>query len=356
MKILLFGEFSGLHNNLKDGLLHLGHQVKIAAGMDGYKQISNDLNLDSNFNGLGKMIDIRLKPFLKLPDMKGFDVLQSINPFFPNAKYFPRKLFYLLLRRLNEKFFILAAGSDAYYWKYGPKRLEYGPFKDTLKYDIKSKNYYMENKKAFLYNKKLIDLSHGIIPVMYDYEINYKENQKLLNTIPLPINLKKINYKENKIGKKLVIFHGLSRYGFKGTKYVESAFNELSRTYPNDLELIIDGKLPIKEYLKIMQKADIVIDQVNSHSSGMNALYALAMGKVVLGGSEPIGFKSLGINSSPVINIKPSKESIIESIIKLIEEKSSIPQKGLSGRKFVEDVHCHIKVAEKYLKTWKTSI
>jgi hypothetical protein len=27
MKILLLGEFSGLHNNLKDGLIELGHEV-----------------------------------------------------------------------------------------------------------------------------------------------------------------------------------------------------------------------------------------------------------------------------------------------------------------------------------------
>ena len=355
MRILLFGEFSGLHKNLKDGLLELGHEVKVAAGMDGYKKIPSDLNLDTEYDGILGMIDRRLKPFINLVNLYDFDVVQIINPFYPNAKFFPKLFFYLLLKFLNKKFFVLAAGSDAYYWKYGRTRLKYGPFEDNLKYDIKSKTYYMEGRKEFIYNRKIIDLSNGIIPVMYDYEINYKESSKCLSTIPLPLNTKKIQYQKNTFGKKIMVFHGLSRYGFKGTKHVEAAFEELKQKYPNDLELVITGNLPQKEYLQLMRKSNIVIDQVNSYSSGMNALYALAMGKVVLGGAEPDGFSSLNIESTPVINVKPSKESIINEIDKLLQDKSKLLDIGKNGRLFVEKIHGHTKVAQKYIDTWKGS-
>ena len=36
-----------------------------------------------------------------------------------------------------------------------------------------------------------------------------------------------------------------------------------------------------------MKKANIVIDQTSCYSTGVNALIAMAQGKVVLGGAEP---------------------------------------------------------------------
>ena len=357
MKILLFGEFSGLHNNLRDGLLELGHEVTIAAGRDGFKNIPSDIKLDSSLPGVLGQFSTRAKPFLSLPKLSGHDVVQIINPFFPNAKLFPKQIFYSLLKSVNDKFFVLGAGSDAYFWRYGKKAMKYGPFQDFLKYDARpdqvvSGEYYMESDNAFRYNKKIVESSNGIIPVMYEYEVSYKECPSRLPTIPLPINTNHIEYRDNKLAGKIKIFHGLNRYGFKGTKHVEAAFRELQHRYPNDLELIIDGKLPLTEYLSVMRSANIVIDQVNSYSLGMNGLYALAMGKIVLGGAEPEGLRSIGVDKSPVFNIVPGKESIIKKIEELLDNRNSIPDIGYDGRRFVEDVHCHIKIGQQYLETW----
>jgi len=354
MKILLFGEFSGLHKNLKEGLIELGHEVVIAAGKDGFKKIEGcDINLDNNYSGILGQIETRIKPFLYLPKLSGYDVVQIINPFFPNAKLFPKSIFYSLLRRINKKFFILGAGSDAYFWKFGRQRLKYSPFIEWLKYDIKSDHYYMEHKNSYAYNKRLVDSSNGVIPVMYEYEVSYEGCDKRLDTIPLPINTNLIKYHENIVKKKLVVFHGLTRYGFKGTKHVEEAFKVLNDRYPNDLEFIIDGKMPISKYLELMGKANIVIDQVHSHSLGMNGLYALAMGKVVLGGAEPEGLESIGVTQTPVINIEPNKESIVQAIESLLKKRNEISEMGLKGRVFVENVHGHIKIAQKYIDTWE---
>jgi hypothetical protein len=37
MKVLLVGEYSRLHNSLKEGLLELGHEVSIVGHQDGFK-------------------------------------------------------------------------------------------------------------------------------------------------------------------------------------------------------------------------------------------------------------------------------------------------------------------------------
>lgn len=352
MKILLFGEFSGLHNNLKEGLIELGHEVVIASGKDGFKDISNDINLDPVFSGFLGKIESRLKPFIKLHKFVGFDIVQIINPFYPNSKFFPKEFFYFLLRIFNKKFFILGAGSDAYFWKYGKETMRYSPFEDWLKYDIQNDFFYMQSINAFNYNRRIVDKSNGLIPVMYEYDSCYKKSSKKLNLIPLPVNLKSISCDPNNIKDKIVVFHGLSRYGFKGTRHVENAFKVLKEKYPNDLELIINGKMPLKEYLKALKQSNIVIDQVNSYSLGMNGLFALAMGKVVLGGSEKESLKSQGIKNSPVINVLPSKESIIEAIDLLVKDKNKILSIGERGRKFVETHHCALKIAKKYENTW----
>ena len=357
MKILLLGEFSGVHKNLKEGLQKLGYDVVVASSGDGFKQINSDIDLSVNGNILTKKIK-RLKQRFDLIQMvKEYDLVQLINPFIFYSAKIPNKLNKLFFKKLIEnskKIYMLAAGDDSYFWRYGRKRLNYGPFDDFLKYDYGGKStFYMESDRAFEINKYVADNVNGIIPVMYEYEISYKGHKNLLNTIPLPINIDKIKYEENIVSKKLVVFHGLNRYGFKGTRHVEEAFAILSKKYPNELELIIDGKMPLEKYLKVMQKTNIVIDQTNSYSLGMNGLYAMAMGKVVLGGAEPESLKSLGVNKSPVINIKPNAQSIVEEIEKLLNNKKDIPKIGYESRKFVEDVHGYVKVAKQYLEAWK---
>ncbi len=353
MKILLLGELSALHKNLKEGLLELGHEAIVAAMGDGFKKVPVDISFDSDMQGvLGKVIR-RIKPLLYMQSMREFDVVQLINPFVFDMQYFPRDYFLDSLIKNNKKFFLLGAGDDAYFWRDGRKLLKYGPFDDFLKFDSMSDKYYLETDKAFSYNKKILNSSNGIIPIAYEYEICYQsELKKRLNTIPIPINTKKILYKDNIIVNKLVVFHGLNRYGFKGTRHVEEAFVYLSKKYPNDLELIIDGKMPLSKYLELLSRTNVIIDQMYSHSVGVNGVYALAMGKIVMGGAEPESLKSLGVESSPVINLEPNSQSIIDEIEKLLEKRSQVQELGFASRKFVELVHGHIKVAQQYIDTW----
>jgi hypothetical protein len=43
MKILLLGEYSNLHNSLKEGLCNLGHEVTLISTGDGFKGFSSDM-------------------------------------------------------------------------------------------------------------------------------------------------------------------------------------------------------------------------------------------------------------------------------------------------------------------------
>lgn len=357
MKILLLGEYSALNKNLKEGLIELGHEALVAANGDGFKKIPNDISLEfsSPFRGFVKKIHKHYQLHSTISNFKNFDVVQLINPLFFPRDYFPKKALVRKLIKNNKKIFLSAAGCDAYFWNYGKKNLAYGPFEDTLKYDMKKTHHHLENIESLNFNKWLAGKVRGVIPIMYEYEKSYANCNNKLNVIPIPINIEKVDYKENKIKQKLVIFHGLNRYGFKGTRHVEEAFDYLRKKYPNDLELIIEGHLPINEYLKIMEKANVIVDQMYSHSIGLNGVYALAMGKIVIGGAEPESLKSLGVYSSPVINVKPNPHDLIRKIEGLLEIRKEIPRLGYEGRLFAEKTHSHIKVAGQYIETWKNA-
>lgn len=354
MKILLFGEFSGFHNSLKDGLLKNGASVTLISGNDGYKKIPNDINIESEKSGFMGKIYNRIYPFYLLKDLEQFDVIHIINPFFPNYKFFPKLSFYKKLKKKCKVFTLAAAGSDSYYWRIARQRMEYGPFNDNLKFDIKKSSYYMQTEKSFAYNKKIVDLCDAVIPVMHDYFLGYKDLSKVCEIIPLPINTEKIEYVENICKEKICIFHGITRYGFKGTKFIEQAFEILERRYPNKFEFILDGNMSQEKYLRLVKKANIIIDQVNTYSYGMNALYSLAMGKIVLSSAEPEALASIGIdyNNCPVINLKPNLDDIVKKIEAVANKRSNFKRMGEESRDFVQKYHNYNKIALRYLNLW----
>ena len=47
MKILLLGEYSNLHNSLKQALIKMGHEVLLVGDGDGFKKYETDILIKS---------------------------------------------------------------------------------------------------------------------------------------------------------------------------------------------------------------------------------------------------------------------------------------------------------------------
>lgn len=354
MKVLLLGEYSSLYKNLKEGLVELGYDASVASYGDGWKNIPRDIKLGSGTPGLRHALGRRLAPFLKIDQLSGYDVVQLINPFYFYNRALPNRWLLDRIAQRNGRMFLSAAGDDAFFWRKARRIMRYGPFDDFLKYDIKRDDFFMNSDRALRFNEWVAGRVSGIIPIMYEYEAAYRDHSGLCETVPIPINTSQIEYRENIPGNKLVVFHGLNRYGFKGTRHVEAAFDILRKRYPNDLELVIEGGMPLPDYLALMAKVNVVIDQTNSYSLGVNGIYALAMGKVVLGGAEPESLTALGVKESPVLNITPSADSIVSQVERLLERRANISDLGLRSRQFAERVHDYRRVAQRYVDIWKS--
>lgn len=353
MKILLVGEYSGLFTYLRDGFIALGHEVVLAAGDDGFKSLKSDIQ----FGKYGEGFKGKIKTLISLINngrlLVGFDKVLLINAKFTN-NLAATKLFYNYLIKNNSQVFLTAAGDDSLYFEYW-LRNSYSEFEmyfaDIQKYDGYNHATSWGNKKTIDWNRSLAKRVTGIIPIMYEYHKPYSEFFNCYKSLPIPINVDKVCYSDNRIiDNKLVVFHGLNRYGAKGTNYVKEAFDILRRKYPQDLELIIDGKMSFEKYQEVLKRTNVVVDQTHSFSLAMNALISMAMGKVVLGGAASESFIELGYEFNPAINITSDPDSIVKAIEFLLENRSRVPEIGYQSRLFVETHHHYISVAQKYLE------
>ena len=114
MKILLLGEYSNVHATLAEGLHALGHDVVVCSNGDFWKNYPRDIDVA---RPTGRLAGVRLyaRILSLLPRLRGFDVVQLINPMFFELK--AERLFFLYryLQKHNKRVVLGAFGMD-YYW------------------------------------------------------------------------------------------------------------------------------------------------------------------------------------------------------------------------------------------------
>ena len=136
---------------------------------------------------------------------------------------------------------------------------------------------------------------------------------------------------------------------------MEQALLRLHQNYPDDVIVTRVESVSYDEYQKLMSKAHVVLDQLYSHSPAMNALLAMAQGKVLVGGGEPEMYDLMGeYTNRPIVNVFPTEDDVYKKLEDLVLNKQRIPQLSKDGRIFVESNHDYVSVAQQYLRFWET--
>lgn len=371
MKILIIGEYSGFAKYLSRGFNAIGHEACAFSWGDTFKKIDTEkdsISIDIyNYTLMGKTIrgsnyikrifsSFKLQKKIKLYKSY-FDCVLIINPTFIKRSHsllspYPTIKDVKSMLKNKEMIYLSACGNDFIFNSYLPYRGK------TSEY---YRNKYYSNIKTFkedFYN--IIGSVKGVIPVMLDYAAAYRKfinkyNYKLYNTIPLPYDTDNIEIKTAS-HSKIVIFHGITRSKEKGSEIIIEALNKLSQKYQDLISIKIVSGVPLNEYLSLMRESDIVIDQCYAYSYGMNAIEALAGGKIVLSGNETGNPKEFGIKSCPVINIKPDVANIYEALDKLINDPELRRSISKESTIYARKVHnCKI-VASKYINLFKEDL
>ena len=193
MKILLIGEYSNVHWTLAEGLRRLGHKVTVVSNGDFWKDYRRDISLVKR-HGLTGGLRFLGRLALTLPKLRGYDIVQIINPLFVELK--AERIFpiYDFLRRHNRKMVLGGFGMD-YYWVNTcceDKPLLYSDFNigselRTNADALKEKADWLGTAKERLNKYIAADCDH-IITGLYEYQVCYERHfPKKTSFIPFPI-------------------------------------------------------------------------------------------------------------------------------------------------------------------------
>ncbi|WP_333693731.1 glycosyltransferase family protein [Flavobacterium sp.] len=376
MRILLVGEYSRLHNSLKEGLLALGHEVTLVSDGDSFKNYPNDYSyrakwLASNpfrlfrkaIHKLFKFDIIQIEQGIRfhflLSRLKGFDVVQLINESSINtiAVY---EIF--LLRKLMQKngtLYLLSSGADALSISFLlNKKIAYSILTPYLENPNVSTEYthilkYVSTKHMKLH-RYLFRKIEGVIATDFDYVPPLLGNEKYLGIIPNPINHSKIAFMSTEIKDKIVIFLGINRHNYvkKGIVYFEQALAQIRQKYGERVEIICTENIPYQEYIQLYNKAHILLDQVFAQDQGYNALEAMAKGKVVFTGAGEAFHNHYQIKNRVAFHAPPNVGQLVSDLSFLVENPQEIIEIGKNARVFIEKEHDYLKIAKKYLEVW----
>lgn len=367
MRILLFGEFSGLFVCLKDGLERLGHEVYTVSNGDYYKDYPADFRYDNHVSTkLGFFRFLRapydfLNLWIHRKRLIGFDVVYFVDPSVISRHPIWNASLYRYMIKHNKTSFLCGAGDTAImvdYWFASNKK--YRHYVEGLMTGQRKKKRVVlgNNPKLRKWENELMHLVDGYIPIWYEYAEPFREYNSLMPAIRIPINWEKIKYRPNVVKGKVVFFHGIpNRPEAKGTALIKEAFSRMEKKYGEVAEFHCAGGLPFSEYMQLVSRTNVILDDANSYSIAMNGLFAMAQGKVVLGGAEPEGNKELKIDGvNPVFNIEHSVEQICSQIEYIINRKDKIEEWGYMSRKFVEKYHDSVEIAKQYTVVFQSML
>lgn len=369
MRILLVGEYSNVHHTLALGLRRLGHDVTVASDGDDWKDYPRDVDLCRRSTGLFYSIYYYIKLWFIFRSFRDYDVVQIIGADFLPLKAQRIKRFYNLLRRQNKYVVLGAYGMDYYYIKacLDKSTFRYSDFNFAKEERISAindrlKKEWFTGEKGIL-NRYLAQDVDGIVAGLYEYAASYRkhyEGKAKMQFIPFPIILPETLSARSDFskGEPLKIFIGIQRTRsvYKGTDIMLRAARRVKAEYEAEVELQIAENVPFAQYVKMLEGADVILDQLYSYTPAMNALEAMACGLVAVSGGEEEYYEDMGeARLRPVVNVLPTEQNVYDTLKSLVAHRAEIiPLLRKQSREFLLKHHEYVQVARRYAEFYKT--
>lgn len=359
MKILLMGDASNCHATLARGLAALGHNVTVASHGSRWMDTERAIDLSRRPGKLGGMLFyVKLSSLLR-NDLRGYDVVQLVNPIFVDLRPARVRSIYARLRKNNGSVFLSALGNDTAYIDActdpeGP--LQYSewavngiptPFRNSPrgKQLLRWLQPELADHCRYIYNNV-----NGIVSILYEYHLamgHYIESDRLaygglpIDTLSIPrISLPTPG---ERITAQLPFHTG--REGEKGIDLLSKA-----ATAARNLRVEPVTGLKYADFVQKLSLADVVLDQIYAYSPGTTALLAMAMGKTVVTGGEQAYADFIG-DWVPVINGRPDNLDALTAALERLTPET-MTDMGRRAQAFVEKHHSAAMVAQRYVDFW----
>lgn len=389
MKILLIGEASFLHNTLKKGLVERGHRVTTMSDGNGWHDAPRDIDLRRD-GRLGKLGGLRVvwQLLRHLPQLCGNDVVQIHNYQFVPLMYRWNTLLLRFLKLTNRRvvkgcfgddpqiFRRQAQGVPAYsdtYWS--------GQLQNADQHRDRIAEVVEHGAEASW--RKTTRMADALVACLYEYWLDYNDPlyAAKLHYIPLPIECEEmVRWCDGEMVKcvgndtpspshpndsqlptnlttspphHLTILIGLQpkRDFMKGAMKIAAFVEEVARRHPGKVQIKYVEGVPYDEYMHLLAKADVLVDQLYSYTPSMNSLAAMARGTVVIGGGEEEYYEFIGEDTlRPIINVRPDvpDEENITAIERALFTDGMLERMAQESIQFVHKYHDYRLVAKQY--------
>lgn len=374
MRVLLVGEFSGVHRNLMEQLNKQGIYCDLLSDGDGWKGFNSTITIPKRqpIKGIGKIL-FPVLDFLGLAglssyrenrnlidNLDNYDVIQFINSQAIKAFGAIGNLcLFIKLSRKAPKVFLCALGGDLCVEKfYIMRRLKYSPwssFKLTrVKYFYQNISFFFPAHIALHFY--VTQQVKAIIPGLYEYRRAYENNKKCTSVIGLPINSGEYNpsISTSTQDGPVKIFYSkkphMGDYYKKGYKYFDDALAILDeKKIP--YQLVTANGIPFAQYKALLADCDILLDQTLSYDKGMSGIIGMANGMITFSGNEADIEEFYG-RTIPCINAEPDAKALAIKLTHIIENREGYNTLRIYAKEYIDQYHSSDVICSKYIEVW----
>ena len=150
------------------------------------------------------------------------------------------------------------------------------------------------------------------------------------------------------------VLHMPTNRSIKGTRYVEQACAHL-RAKGLSVELALVEGVPHSQVKDLIAQADLVVDQLLIGWYGAFAVEAMALKKPVFCYLREDDLKRFVPFHDRIPIIRTTKETLADDMAHLLSDLSTWNEIGMAGRRFVEDCHDPMKIAQRTITAYQRS-
>ena len=178
-----------------------------------------------------------------------------------------------------------------------------------------------------------------------------------LHYLPLPIEIpeaKDIRVKGAQWPIKVLVGIQKRRDFIKGASIIGNIVERIAEENPYKVEVIRVYDVPYSDYCKMLEEADVLVDQLYSYTPAMNSLAAMARGTVVIGGGEEEYYEFIGEKElRPIINVRPCQDEYNMNVLRdALLTPGRISQLSRQSADFVRKHHDYMKVSKQYIEMY----
>lgn len=366
-KILLIGDGSNYHATLGEALAARGHEVAVASHGSRWMDTRRNIDISRRQGKLGgALLWLRLNTVLA-DRLKGYDIVQISNPIFVDLMPYRVRKIFDKIKRDNGAVFLTMLGTDSPYvrmcldeakpLRYSEFAIDGNPSPYAQQHSQIMRNWLapmLSDHCDYIYQQ--VD---GVVSALYEYHLScsrFLPAEKLAYG-GIPIALADAQRHDISADGKIRIMLAChkGREMEKGADAMLPVLQDLVAANKERVQFDFVQNVPLQQFKQLLDRADIVVDQLYSYTPATTALMAMARGKVVVSGGEEEYYDFIGENEMrPIINPNPMDLHQLQSDMQLlVDNPQRLRQLAEMGPRFVAKHNAADVVAARFEDFWQ---